>query len=461
MPKKPRTAYLLFANESREAVKAENPDELRQQYQCLSQGEGALSFGEVGKLLGEKWKALGEEEKATYKAKEAEDKERFKRECEALGIDPVAAAASEKSLAAAAAKAEAAAAKEAAAAEAAAAKARAKMPTRPRSAYLLYANDNREAVKAEDPSELRQTYSLEGEGALSFGEVGKVLGEKWKAVGEEEKATYKAKEAEDKERFKRECEALGIDPDKEKREAAEAAAAEKAAAAAEKAGAAAAAKAEAAAAKEAAKAEAAAAREAERAAKKAAKAAEPKKPTERQLASQRLQQAVQASTRLGLQRAAKAADDGAICPDPCGAMPLADTSRSSEVLGCWDFLASFSKVIGLEKFDVQELGFALERPGPSGSSPRSTSGCCARCSPTAPSCAASTRSRRRPTRVCCCSRCRASRPSAAPTGPRCSARSRGCCRRCCSTAPAPRRPRRSRRFRRRRTTRSCRARPRR
>ena len=46
-------------------------------------------------------------------------------------------------------------------------------------------------------------------------------------------------------------------------------------------------------------------------------------------------------------------------------MPLADTSRSSEVLGCWDFLASFSKVIGLEKFDVQELGFALERPGPS------------------------------------------------------------------------------------------------
>ena len=69
--------------------------------------------------------------------------------------------------------------------------------------------------------------------------------------------------------------------------------------------------------------------------------------------------------RLGLQRAAKAADDGAICPDPCGAMPLADTSRSSEVLGCWDFLASFSKVIGLEKFDVQELGFALERPGPS------------------------------------------------------------------------------------------------
>ena len=59
MPKKPRTAYLLFANESREAVKAENPDELRQQYQCLSQGEGALSFGEVGKLLGEKWKALG------------------------------------------------------------------------------------------------------------------------------------------------------------------------------------------------------------------------------------------------------------------------------------------------------------------------------------------------------------------------------------------------------------------
>jgi structure-specific recognition protein 1 len=50
-------------------------------------------------------------------------------------------------------------------------------------AFILWSNDNRDAVKKENS-------------ALSFGEVGKVLGEKWKNVSGDEKARYEQKSAE-------------------------------------------------------------------------------------------------------------------------------------------------------------------------------------------------------------------------------------------------------------------------
>ena len=52
-PKRPPSAYLLFANSTREAVKAEQPE---------------LSFKEVVTELARRWGGLGEEEKASFKA---------------------------------------------------------------------------------------------------------------------------------------------------------------------------------------------------------------------------------------------------------------------------------------------------------------------------------------------------------------------------------------------------------
>lgn len=64
-PKRSLSAYMFFANENRDIVRAENP---------------GISFGQVGRLLGEKWKALSTEEKVPYETKAATDKKRYEKE---------------------------------------------------------------------------------------------------------------------------------------------------------------------------------------------------------------------------------------------------------------------------------------------------------------------------------------------------------------------------------------------
>ncbi|RLV93240.1 Non-histone chromosomal protein 6 [Spathaspora sp. JA1] len=64
-PKRSLSAYMFFANENRDIVRAENP---------------GISFGQVGKLLGEKWKALSDDEKVPYNNKAETDKKRYEKE---------------------------------------------------------------------------------------------------------------------------------------------------------------------------------------------------------------------------------------------------------------------------------------------------------------------------------------------------------------------------------------------
>lgn len=64
-PKRSLSAYMFFANENRDIVRAENP---------------GISFGQVGKLLGEKWKALSSDEKVPYENKADTDKKRYEKE---------------------------------------------------------------------------------------------------------------------------------------------------------------------------------------------------------------------------------------------------------------------------------------------------------------------------------------------------------------------------------------------
>jgi len=64
-PKRGLSAYMFFANEQRENVRAENP---------------GIAFGQVGKVLGERWKALSDKQRTPYEAKAAADKKRYEDE---------------------------------------------------------------------------------------------------------------------------------------------------------------------------------------------------------------------------------------------------------------------------------------------------------------------------------------------------------------------------------------------
>ncbi|KAL8743202.1 MAG: hypothetical protein Q9190_004420 [Brigantiaea leucoxantha] len=64
-------------------------------------------------------------------------------------------------------------------------------PKRGLSAYMFFANDNRDNVREENPG-------------ISFGQVGKVLGEKWKSLNPKQREPYEAKAKADKERYESE-----------------------------------------------------------------------------------------------------------------------------------------------------------------------------------------------------------------------------------------------------------------
>ncbi|OJZ89544.1 hypothetical protein BO85DRAFT_365791 [Aspergillus piperis CBS 112811] len=61
-------------------------------------------------------------------------------------------------------------------------------PKRGLSAYMFFANDNREKVREENPG-------------ISFGQVGKMLGERWKALSDTDRRPYEEKAAADKKRY--------------------------------------------------------------------------------------------------------------------------------------------------------------------------------------------------------------------------------------------------------------------
>ncbi|KAL1853446.1 Non-histone chromosomal protein 6 [Paecilomyces lecythidis] len=61
-------------------------------------------------------------------------------------------------------------------------------PKRGLSAYMFFANEQRESVREQNPG-------------ISFGQVGKVLGERWKALSDEERRPYEEKAQADKKRY--------------------------------------------------------------------------------------------------------------------------------------------------------------------------------------------------------------------------------------------------------------------
>lgn len=66
-------------------------------------------------------------------------------------------------------------------------------PKRALSAYMFFANENRDIIKSENPD-------------VTFGQVGKLLGERWKALSAEDREPYDAKAKADKRRYESEKE---------------------------------------------------------------------------------------------------------------------------------------------------------------------------------------------------------------------------------------------------------------
>ncbi|KAK4619653.1 Non-histone chromosomal protein 6 [Fulvia fulva] len=79
------------------------------------------------------------------------------------------------------------------------------MPKRGLSAYMFFANEQRDKVRDDNPG-------------IKFGEVGKQLGERWKALSEKQKAPYEAKAAADKKRYEEEKAAYTAGGDEEEDE---------------------------------------------------------------------------------------------------------------------------------------------------------------------------------------------------------------------------------------------------
>ncbi|GAB7324115.1 hypothetical protein MBLNU13_g07499t1 [Cladosporium sp. NU13] len=78
-------------------------------------------------------------------------------------------------------------------------------PKRGLSAYMFFANEQRDKVREDNPG-------------IKFGEVGKKLGEQWKALSDKQKEPYDAKAKADKQRYEEEKAAYtagGVDDDED------------------------------------------------------------------------------------------------------------------------------------------------------------------------------------------------------------------------------------------------------
>ncbi|KAH7109370.1 high mobility group box domain-containing protein [Dactylonectria macrodidyma] len=75
-------------------------------------------------------------------------------------------------------------------------------PKRGLSAYMFFANEQRENVREENPG-------------ISFGQVGQLLGERWKALNEKQRTPYEAKATADKKRYEDEKQAYNAEQEEE------------------------------------------------------------------------------------------------------------------------------------------------------------------------------------------------------------------------------------------------------
>jgi len=143
-PKKAKTAYLFFSAEKRGEVKKNNPD---------------LSNKEIMTELGQMWSSLSKEDKKEFEEKATEDKERYAREYEEYSSSPDFEGVKREK--------------------------KAPKQKKARNAYVIYCQEMRNQVKADNPE-------MKGK------EISSELSAMWKALSDEEKAPFQKRQAEEK-----------------------------------------------------------------------------------------------------------------------------------------------------------------------------------------------------------------------------------------------------------------------
>lgn len=160
-PKRPMSSFFFFANERRQNLRDKNPE---------------LKVTDVTKTLADMWKKMSEEEKRQYYEMGEREKERFKRE----NNDYCSIESSNDSDSSRASQTN----------EKEKSKKR-KKPTRPMSAFLHFAREQRQMVREKHPE-------------AKITEITRILASMWRNLTEEEKKPYQLYSTKDKERFREE-----------------------------------------------------------------------------------------------------------------------------------------------------------------------------------------------------------------------------------------------------------------
>eukprot|EP00010_Vexillifera_abyssalis_P002858 CAMPEP_0201552090 /NCGR_PEP_ID=MMETSP0173_2-20130828/13675_1 /ASSEMBLY_ACC=CAM_ASM_000268 /TAXON_ID=218659 /ORGANISM="Vexillifera sp., Strain DIVA3 564/2" /LENGTH=213 /DNA_ID=CAMNT_0047962509 /DNA_START=26 /DNA_END=667 /DNA_ORIENTATION=- len=154
-PKKPKTAYMIFAMEARPKIKEEFPDK---------------KFGEISKICGERWKLLSDGDKVKYQEEYNLLKIQYQKDLAAFKETHPLLEEDDEDAKPAAKKQKVRKTKDP------------NRPKRPLSGFLIYSGEHRAGIKEKNPE-------------ASFGEMGKILGAQWKALSEDEKKPYMEKAA--------------------------------------------------------------------------------------------------------------------------------------------------------------------------------------------------------------------------------------------------------------------------
>lgn len=152
-PKKPQSAYFMYANDVRASIKSENPE---------------MKITEISKVIGAQWKELSEKEKSKYEKQAMKAKKAYEATMESY-VPPddetwdelINDKSSRK-------------------------KSQLKdpdAPKKPPTAYMLFAKEHRPTVKGELESEFEDKKQLNSE-------VSKALGQRWKQMSDDEKKPY-------------------------------------------------------------------------------------------------------------------------------------------------------------------------------------------------------------------------------------------------------------------------------
>ena len=132
-PEKWNTSYIIFCNEQREKLKREN---------------SSLSATEMTKHFGQLWKSLSEGDKKRYEEISQKDKERYQREMKEYAPEDKHEKSNKKVT-----------------------------PKRPLSSYMLFCQENRTQIKAQNPG-------------FSGAQITSLLAKQWKELSVEEKSRY-------------------------------------------------------------------------------------------------------------------------------------------------------------------------------------------------------------------------------------------------------------------------------